>query len=110
MWWLVSPGPGQSVAFRCPECRTRRKDPALFTKHLQDTGHRLCICGGYHYAHRPGSPYCVKNPTSALHEASRHGADDADLVRAARYTIEITPSAEAKIRELMKTWNLNDFV
>lgn len=59
--------------YRCPQCRTRRKSFKLFTQHLEDSGHKLCICGGYHYAHRPGSPYCVQNPMSEVLEASRRG-------------------------------------
>lgn len=51
---------------RCPECRTRRKSFDLFTKHLRETGHKVCDCGGYPWVHRPGSPYCVRNPMSAV--------------------------------------------
>ncbi|MFV0676687.1 hypothetical protein [Variovorax sp. tm] len=65
--------------FRCPECRTRRRDHGLFTQHLRATGHRLCRCGGYHYEHRPGSPYCERNPMSAALLASRHGASDEEV-------------------------------
>lgn len=63
------------MIFRCPACRTRRKDWGLFSAHLQESGHRLCKCGGYHYAHRPGSTYCERNPMCDLHRASRAGAD-----------------------------------
>lgn len=65
--------------FRCPECRTRRRDYGLFTQHLRESGHRLCICGGYHYQHRPGSPFCEKNPYSPALLASRYGATDAEV-------------------------------
>ncbi len=65
--------------FRCPDCRTRRKDWGLFTAHVRDSGHRLCKCGGYHYAHRPGSTYCERHPLCDLHRASRSGADDETL-------------------------------
>lgn len=61
------------MIFRCPECRTRRKDYDLFTRHLRESGHRVCVCGGYHYAHRPGSPLCHKNPESVLLEALARG-------------------------------------
>lgn len=61
--------------YRCPGCRTRRKDWGLFTAHVRESGHRLCTCGGYHYAHRPGSTYCERNPMCDLHRASRAGAD-----------------------------------
>lgn len=61
--------------FRCPACRTRRKDYGLFTQHLKDSGHRACDCGGYHYRHRPGSPFCVQHPFVALNAAKRRGDD-----------------------------------
>jgi hypothetical protein len=65
--------------FRCPECRTRRRSYGLFTQHLRETGHRLCRCGGYHYEHRPGSPFCERNPMSAALLASRYGASDEEV-------------------------------
>lgn len=67
--------------YRCPECRTRRKDHGLFTQHLRETGHRLCDCGGggnYHYAHRPGSPFCVSNPMRDVLLAQQFGAGITD--------------------------------
>lgn len=67
------------MLFRCPSCRTRRRDYGLFTKHLQESGHRLCNCGGYHYSHRPASPYCEANPMSDVLLASRQGTPDAEL-------------------------------
>lgn len=94
------------MMFRCPECRTRRRDHGLFTRHLAASGHKLCNCGGYHYSHRPGSPYCEVNPVSALLLADRYGANEQDLMRCARSIIETTPSAAAKVRELMKHWKL----
>ena len=66
--------------YRCPQCRTRRKDHGLFTQHLRESGHRLCICGGYHYAHRPGSPYCEQNPWSELRDAIRRDYSDEALM------------------------------
>ena len=66
--------------FRCPACRTRRQDYGLFAQHLRESGHKLCHCGGYHYAHRPGSPYCVHNPWSALKDAIRRGESDEVLM------------------------------
>ena len=60
---------------RCPACRSRRATwKSLFT-HLLTTGHKLCRCGGYHFAHRPGSPLCEKNAMSDVRHAARHGAD-----------------------------------
>jgi hypothetical protein len=60
--------------FRCPECRTRRKDYGLFTRHLRDSGHAVCKCGGYHFWHRKYSPYCQHNPQSGALVAWRDGA------------------------------------
>lgn len=62
------------MLFRCPECRTRRHSWDLFSRHLKETGHRLCTCGGYHYAHRPGSTYCERHPLADLHRAAREHA------------------------------------
>lgn len=59
--------------YRCPACRTRRSSYKLFTQHLRATGHKVCTCGGYHYAHRPGSPCCEQNPSCDLHQALRRG-------------------------------------
>lgn len=68
-----------SFLFRCPECRTRRRDYGLFTQHLRESGHRLCRCGGYHFEHRPGSPFCERNPTGAARLAIRYGATDDEV-------------------------------
>lgn len=59
--------------FRCPDCRTRRKDYGLFTQHLKSSGHRKCGCGGYPYVHRPCSRFCHKSPESVYHDAARRG-------------------------------------
>lgn len=32
----------------------------------------LCNCGGYHYKHRPGSPYCILNERGDLRQAMRY--------------------------------------
>lgn len=61
------------MMFRCPACRTRRQDYKLFTRHLRESGHKVCTCSGYHYAHRPGSKCCEQNLWSALHCAVRRG-------------------------------------
>lgn len=63
--------PGQP--HRCPECRTRRASLLTLAQHLQRSGHRACTCGGYHYAHRPGSPYCTRNAMSDVRHAARRG-------------------------------------
>ncbi len=57
--------------FRCPACRTRRTSFVALVEHCKTKGHKLCICGGLHYAHRPGSPTCVENPMSDVHLARR---------------------------------------
>ena len=61
------------MLFRCPDCRTRRRDFGLFTQHIKATGHALCRCGGYHYSHRPGSPFCFANTAADVNHASRAG-------------------------------------
>ncbi|UZZ64546.1 hypothetical protein [Curvibacter phage PCA1] len=68
------------MLFRCPACRTRRSDYKLFTQHLRTSGHKLCNCGGYHYAHRPGSPFCEQNPMGDVLVAARYGATDDELL------------------------------
>jgi hypothetical protein len=65
--------------FRCPECRTRRANWHLFTKHIEEAQHKVCTCGGYHYPHRPGSPYCTRNAWSEYREAQRRDVDDDTL-------------------------------
>lgn len=67
----------RSIPRRCPVCRTRRKDPLLMLRHLQESGHRSCGCGGYHYAHRPGSKCCDSNPMCGVNQAVRRGEDPA---------------------------------
>lgn len=79
--------------FRCPECRTRRRDQKLFTQHLRETGHKACICGGYHYKHRPGSPFCAANPMSGALLASRYGASDEEV---AEIALELSLTAKPK--------------
>jgi hypothetical protein len=65
--------------YRCPQCRTRRKDYLLLVKHMVEAGHGLCTCGGYHYAHRSGSKHCAANPWSIYYEAERRGATKTEL-------------------------------
>lgn len=96
--------------FRCPDCRTRRKDYKLFTQHLRDSGHRLCNCGGYHYSHRKGSTYCYKNPISAIHHADRQGADDKDLLRVAASIVSDFPTLAGKVKDTCKFLNLKETV
>jgi hypothetical protein len=95
------------MILRCPDCRTRRTTRGLFTRHVQATGHKLCRCGGYHYAHRPGSPLCAYNPLSALRLADRDGADEDDLIRCARYIISETPTLAPKVQALLEDWKID---
>ncbi len=67
----------RTIPRRCPVCRTRRKDPLLMLRHLQESGHRSCCCGGYHYMHRPGSKCCDSNPMYSVNQAVRRGEDAA---------------------------------
>lgn len=91
---------------RCPECRTRRKDFGLFTQHLKTSGHKLCRCGGYHYSHRKGSPYCYENPLAVMHHASRRGEDDEVLLMIAASIVNDTPELADKVKELCVSWKL----
>jgi AMMECR1 domain-containing protein len=87
-----------SRKFRCPECRTRRKDWGLFTQHLQDSGHALCGCGGYHFKHRPGSPFCERNPMSALLLAMRAGnCSDEELLEIEMDCAVFTPGRPLRV-------------
>ena len=47
--------------------------------HIKNHSHKLCQCGGYHFKHRPGSPYCEKNPMSDVMHARRAG-EPADVL------------------------------
>jgi hypothetical protein len=67
------------MTLRCPECRTRRTTFSSMIKHIDVSGHSLCKCGGYHYAHRPRSPCCTVNPWSTYNQAVRAGASDEEL-------------------------------
>lgn len=95
------------MILRCPECRTRRHSRTLFTRHVQATGHKLCWCSGYHYVHRPGSPFCAYNPLSALRLADRDGANEDDLIRCALYIISETPALAPKVQALLQHWRID---
>ena len=86
------------AVYRCPECRTRRSTLGLLTRHLQQTDHAVCHCGGYHYAHRPGSPYCVHNAQSPALLAWRAGASDDEVLE---ISIELALTVPGKP---MKVW------
>lgn len=91
---------------RCPECRNRFASYKSLQTHLKRTGHKLCGCGGYHYKHRAGSPYCEQNTLSAMYLADREGAGPEDLRKIAEYIRETTPSAGAKASELLRQWGM----
>lgn len=59
--------------FRCGCCRTRRKTWEGMQAHLKKWGHAVCRCGGYHYAHRPGSKFCDLNPMCEVWRHLRAG-------------------------------------
>lgn len=95
------------MLFRCPHCRTRRKDPLLMLEHMRSSGHRSCTCGGYHYAHRPGSRCCVVHPEGELHLASRRG-EPLEVLReiAMELAIEAAfPDAEANEKPRRSRWH-----
>lgn len=102
------------MTFRCPDCRTRRRDFGLFTAHLRTTGHKLCQCGhvaygGDAFPHRRGSPFCAYNPLSALLLADRDGADADALRRCARYIVGESPDLVPRVKALLKDWNIDGF-
>lgn len=101
----ASSGAGKG-RFRCPECRTRRRDFGLFTRHIAASGHRVCQCGGYHYSHRPGSPYCEENPLSIMLLAARAGEPDESLIRLARTLAAEQPELATRIGDLCEHMNL----
>lgn len=83
---------------RCPECRSRRTTYASMQRHIQASGHKLCKCGGYHYAHRPGSPFCEHNPMAPALHAWRAGAS-ADEVLEIKIEIALTVAGKP-----LKVW------
>ena len=71
------------MTLRCIVCRTRRATLAAMAEHQQSSGHRRpCTCGGYHYAHRPGSPMCEANSWVNYNRARREGLRGDDLLDA----------------------------
>lgn len=96
------------MLFRCPECRTRRKDWGLFTQHLNASGHRVCTCGGYHYPHRKGWGCCHHNPLGAMHAASRQGEGPEVLLKIAASIVSDAPDLAGKVNELCASWNLKE--
>lgn len=69
---------------RCIVCRTRRTTALSMKKHMEESGHKkACNCGGYLFAHRPGSPCCELNKYSRTNLAKRnpHSSDE-DIIDA----------------------------
>jgi hypothetical protein len=69
---------------RCPECRTRRVDPALMVLHRLHCTRPLCHCEGVPFegglaAHRPGARGCDSHPLAPLTRAERRGESPAWL-------------------------------
>lgn len=62
------------MTLRCPACRTRRATFTTLVAHIRHSGHKVCLCGGYHFAHRPFSRYCDQLPMAPAHRAERDGA------------------------------------
>lgn len=60
---------------RCPGCRTRRATFTSLVNHIAASGHRLCRCGGYHFAHRPCGGYCHQHEMATARDAARRGAE-----------------------------------
>lgn len=88
------------MLYRCPECRTRRRDFGLFTKHLRETGHKLCTCSGVAFSgglskHRPGTRCCIHHAMGAVHLAERYGASDEELLDIALEIVLTTPGRAA---------------
>lgn len=92
---------------RCPECRTRRVDVGLFKQHLLKSGHKLCKCGGYHFQHRKGSPYCYANPVSAIYHADRQGNGEEVLLTIAASIVNDAPQLAAKVQDVCAHLGLN---
>lgn len=79
---------------------------SLIQRHIQATGHRVCVCGGYHYPHRPGSPCCVANPLSIMYLAARSGEPQESLVRLARTIAAEEPELASRVGEWCENFNL----
>jgi hypothetical protein len=66
-------------------------------RHIKASGHKLCNCGGYHYAHRPFSPFCYSNPMAPALHASRGGASDEEVFEIMLEIVWSTPGRPLKI-------------
>ena len=64
--------PYREVWLRCNHCRTRRTSIQLLFAHAAKSPEcKPCNCGGYHFTHRRGSPYCYENPMASFRHALR---------------------------------------
>jgi hypothetical protein len=64
--------------------------------------HHFCYCGGYHFKHRPGSPYCHHNPLSPIRQVARdYGDDERTITGLARSISEERPELTEQVRDLM---------
>lgn len=71
------------MTVRCFICGTRRATFLSLLKHRRDKGHdKPCLCGGYPFPHRPGSPTCDSNPYVRSNRALREGATEDDWLEA----------------------------
>lgn len=71
-------------------------------RHQADHQHHFCHCGGYHFKHRPGSPYCHKNPLSPIRQVARdYGDDTRTIMGLARGIIEELPELTSRVEHLM---------
>jgi hypothetical protein len=69
-----------SDVFRCPQCRTRRKDAHLMALHELQCPRPACHCGSYAHPHRPLSGLCTLNPDAQVALAARAGTPQEDLL------------------------------
>lgn len=88
------------MSLRCPGCRTRRATFTSLLKHVQESGHKLCHCGGPAFErglskHRPGMRYCEHNPYGHIHLAARYGATDEELLDMMLEVVLTTPGKPA---------------
>lgn len=74
---------------RCPECRTRRKDPRAFLLHVMACKRPVCHCMAYTYPHRPGSGECFHNPEAQMRRAVELSGDQHPLDVAADVAFHI---------------------
>lgn len=70
--------------------------------HQADHGHHFCFCGGYHFKHRKGSPYCHHNPLSPIRQVARDYGDDLRTIMGlARGIINDKPELTDRVEHLM---------